>query len=250
MKKRKNLMISVVVIAVVFTILFVVWSNYKPTKMVYFEGCIETTIDLNNLEDVIGEADYVFVGYVEETYDYNHDRFFHDFPKVIDYYGGPYTECVVTVTECIKGNIPQGEKLSYFWVGGVTNNRMYIYSSAQEGQTDYYPQVGNYYVFKGMAHPDGTITGGGSFGTDLLEQGIDKTNYKQSTVYKKWIDAYQNSDKTIDRFPYVCKADINYDDGNYNAEIYERYLEWKKEIDSPVDEKYYEAIKDGNPKIK
>ncbi len=248
---KRKLFIIFTVIVLVVSILFVAWFNYKPTKITYFKGCIESAIDINNLQELIGVNDYVFVGYVEEIYDYNHDRFFHKFPKIIDYYGGPFTECRVTVTECIKGNIPVGETLSYYKVGGVTWLRTSIYLHVEEGNVDYYPEEGKYYIFRGMAHPDGTITGGGTFSTDLLEDGINTTNYKQSKVYQKWLDAYENQIiKDYDDYKFLCSADADYDDGTYNAEIFEEYKKSREEKGSTIDEKYYQAVKDGNPKIK
>ncbi len=257
MKKHRKLLTILLSVFMVLSILFVVWFNYKPTKITYLRGCIEYSINMTDLREVVGANDYVFLGYVEEIYDYNHDRFFHKFPKIIDYYGGAFTECSVTVTECIKGNIPAGETLSYYKTGGVTWLRTSIYldveeSYIEEGYEDYYPEKGKYYVFRGIAHPDGTITGGGINSTEPLEENYDLNNYKQSVVYQKWVDAYENQiiSEYDNNFKYLCSADEDYGDGTHNAEIFAEYLKWKEEIDSPIDEKYYKAIKSGNPKIK
>lgn len=254
MAKQRKLLTILLSVFVVLSILFVAWLSYKPTKTSYFKGCTEYSININDLREVVGVADYVFVGYVEETYDYNHDRLFHKFPKVIDYYGGPFTECKVTVTECIKGNIPAGEKLSYYKVGGVTWLRTSIYLDVDEGYieegcVDYYPEVGKYYVFRGIAHPDGTITGGGINSTEPLEENYDLNNYKQSTVFQKWVDAYKNQIiSDYDDYKYICSADANYGDGTYNAYIYARYIDETYDGEKQEDE-YYKAVKDGNPKI-
>lgn len=256
MTKRRKLLTILLSVFAVLSILFAVWFNYKPTKISYLEGCIEYSINITDLREVVGASDYVFVGYVEEIYDYNHDRLFHNFPKVIDYYGGPFTECRVTVTECIKGNIPACETLSYYKVGGVTWLRTSIYLDVEEGYVeegygDYYPEVGKYYVFRGMAHPDGTVTGGGINSTEPLEENYNSNNYKQSKVYQNWINACENQIiSEYDDYKYLCSADENYGDGVYNAEIYEDYMKSKEEKGDSVDEKYYKAVKDGNPKIK
>lgn len=257
MTKHKKLLTVLLSVFAVLSILFVAWFNYKPTKISYFKGCIEYSINITDLREVVGISDYVFVGCVEEIYDYNHDRLFHKFPKIIDYYGGPYTECRVTVTECIKGNIPAGETLSYYKVGGVTLLRTSIYLDVEEdyieeGYDDYYPEEGKYYVFRGMAHPDGTITGGGINSTEPLEKNYNSNNYKQSAIYQNWINAYENqifSPYSSD-YKYLCSADVDYVDGTYNAEIYADYMKLKAENGDSVDEKYYKAVKDGNPKIK
>ena len=251
MKNFKEILKDIFQAFLVIVIVCAIWLSYTPTDISYFKGCVESSINLNNLQEVIGVNDYVFVGYVEETYDYNHDRFFHKFPEIIDYYGGPFTECKVTVIESIKGNIEKDTVLSYYKVGGVTSLRTSIYLDVEEGQVDYYPQKDNYYIFRGSAHPDGTITGGGTYSTDKLEKGYDETTYKQSSVYKKWIDAYENqiTENACPPF-YLCSADADYGDGTYNAEIYEAYIKTKAENSNYVDEEYYKALKNGNPKIK
>lgn len=250
MKRHKKLLIALSCLLAGFLVLFTVWFNYQPTKTSYFVGCVESTIDINNLQEIIGITDYVFVGYVEEIYDYNHDRFFHKFPALIDYYGGEFTECKVKVIESIKGNIEPNSEFSYYKVGGVSWLRTSIYLPVEEGERDFYPEVGKYYIFRGSAHPDGTITGGGTYSTDLLEAGINSTNYKQSTVYKEWIDAYENQiTDNADAYHYLCTADVNYNDGEYNAELYAAYSEHREENGSSVDEDYYKAVKKGNPKI-
>lgn len=251
MGKLKEILKSILQLFLVLIILFTIWLSYKPTEISYFVGCVESSIDINNLQEVIGINNYVFVGYVEEVYDYNHDRFFHKFPEIIDYYGWPFTECKVTVIESIKGNIEKGTELSYYKVGGVTALRRSVYLDVEEGQVDYYPKAGNYYIFRGSAHPDGTLTGGGTFSTDMFEKGIDSTNYQQSAVYKKWVDAYENQiTKNATPPHYLCSADVDYGDGTHNAEIYKEYCRQKKAKGSSIDEDYYKAVKDGNPKIK
>lgn len=251
MEKLKDILKDVLQVFLVIVIICAMWLSYTPTKISYFKGCIESTININNLQEVIGVADYVFVGYVEKVYDYNHDRFFQKFPEVIDYYGGPFTECKVTVIESIKGNIEKDTEMSYYKVGGVTALRRSIYLDVEEGQVDYYPKAGNYYIFRGIAHPDGTLTGGGTFSTDMLEQGFDSTNYQQSAIYQKWIDAYENQiTKNATPPYYLCSADAYYGDGTYNAEVFEEYNNQKEAKGNSIDEKYYKAVKDGNPKIK
>ena len=247
----KKLLLIITSIVLVFTVLFIAWVNCQPTKISYFVGCVESTINTENLPEVIGVNDYVFVGRVDEIYDYNHDRFFHKFPEIIDYYSGPFTECKVTVIESIKGNIPKDSQVSYYKVGGVNWFRTSIYLPVEEGKTDYYPEVGKYYIFRGSAHPDGTITGGGTYSTDLLEDGFNDTNYQESAIYKEWVTAYENQVTENAISPhYLCSADMDYGDGTYNAEIYEEYNEQKEAKGSSIDEKYYKAVKDGNPKIK
>ncbi len=165
-----------------------------------------------------------------------------DFPEVIHYYDMPFTECNVEIIKNIKGTLSEGVKTTFYKVGGINHSKTAIY--LDEG--DIMPEVDKYYIFTGMAHPDGTMTGGGTNGTIALEEGIDKNNLESSAIYQKYVDAYNNqikpSSNAID-IAYYAKADKNYNDGASNAQLYEDYLKQKVERGYTIDEKYDKALK-------
>lgn len=194
------------------------------------------------------------MGYVEETYDYYTQKSSRDFPDVIDYYDREFTECVVKVVEPIKGELIKGETFSFYKTGGITKDREYFYLDPG----DLIPEVGKYYIFTGKAHPDGTVTGGGTNGTIELEAGITAENIGNSEIYKAYTYAYENQilPSDIDPFTgemtvselvrYFAKADKNYGDGTPNALIYAK----ENEKRNYVDERYDKALKTENKKIK
>lgn len=247
MKKHKKWLIPVVCVVAVLSILFIAWFNHKPTEIKYPQVITCGGANMSDPREVVGVSDYVVVGYIEEMHDYYTEKHKHDFPALLDYYDMAFTECKLTVVTNIKGNIEGGTEFSYYKTGGINWLRTGIWLD-EEG--DVYPEVGKYYIFRGAAHPDGTVTGGGLNSTIPLEDGINESNLEESAIYQTYLDAAKNQIKhSDDPYDYLCTADVNYGDGTYNAELYAQYLEHKKEIDSNIDEEYYEAIKDGNPKI-
>ncbi len=248
----KNKVIKIVSIICVVVLLFglggyIAWRNYIPTNIEYAMSS-DTDVNLSDPREVVGVSDYVFVCRVVEMHDYVHEKSSRDFPEVIHYYDLPFTECKIEIVKNIKGNLIEGAETSFYKVGGINHSKTAIY--LDEG--DIMPEVDKYYIFTGMAHPDGTMTGGGTNGTIELEEGIDKINLETSALYQKYVDAYNNqiypSRSSID-IAYYAKADISYNDGTNNAQLYEKYLKIKKEKGYTIDEKYDEALKSENPKL-
>lgn len=254
-------------IAVIFTATlgYFLFRTVFPPKNIINLGNYASNdgIDISDPRKYVGISSYVFVAEVTETHDYYTERLFHRFPDVIDYYDMEFTECRLNVITNIKGNLAVGNVFSYYKVGGVNKSRtgVIIY-----GRDDIMPKVGKYYVFFGVTHPDGTMTGGGTF---PLEDGITESNLEDSAVYQKYIDAYEHQiiPYSYNSYNYLCSADIHYGDGSYNAKLYEEQLKKDEEIDRkyakehsmsyeeykkkyPTKTEYYKAVKKGNPHIK
>lgn len=248
MKKTTKIVLSTIciVLAVVMIGGYVAWKNYIPTRIEYMIS--DTTVNLNDPREVVGVKEYVFVGYVHELYDFCTQKSSREFPEIVDYYEIPFTECQVKIVAGIKGNLKEGSEFSFYKVGGIVPSRTCIF--LDEG--DIMPEKGKYYIFTGVAHADGTMTGGGTNGTIELEEGIDESNLEQSEIYQTYLDAYENQIPPYgkDVSPvYLCTADVNYGDGTYNAELYKEYIDYIKEKGDIIDEAYYKAVKSENKKI-
>lgn len=248
MKKHIKRIACVICVVIVATAIcgYVAWKNYTPTEVRYMMS--ETSVSLSDPRAVVGVKDYVFVGYVQDTYDYYTEKISHQFPEIVDYYDMPFTECQVKIIASIKGNLEVNSEFSFYKVGGITQSRKYILLD----ENDIMPEKGKYYIFTGIAHADGTMTGGGSNGTIELEAGINESNLEQSEIYQTYLDAYENQilpDSQSSYPDFLCTADENYGDGTYNAELYEDYAKLKKEKGS-FDEDLDKAVKKGNKKIK
>lgn len=246
------------------TCCYFLWRTVSPPKAVRYYSdyySVDRAFNLDDPRAYVGATKYVFVAKVTETHDYYTERLFHDFPAVIDYFDSEFTECRLNVITNIKGDLEVGKEFSYYKAVGISKLRTYI---MLEDRNDILPESGKYYVFFGIVHADGTMTGGGTF---PLEDGITESNLEKSAVYQKYVDAYNNQIVRYRSYydDYLCTADINYGDGSYNAEIYAEYLKRQEEIvrryaeeqsmtyeefyEKHFDFKYDKAVKKGNPKI-
>ncbi len=248
MRNYKKILKYVLCIFVVLVIIFSIWLSYTPTKVKYLSefSAEDTAINENDLREIVGISDYVFIGCVEEIHDYNSKKYFRDYPEIIDYNGMPYTECEVRVVESIKGCLNKDTTFSLYKFGGITWSRNCILID----DDDKLPEKGNYYIFAGSCYADGTMLVGGKNKTALLEDGINETNFENSTVYKNYVEAYENQITRNATPPYyLCSADANYGDGTTNAERYHQHINdrYNGEI---TDKEYHKAMKSGNPKIK
>ena len=260
--KIKALAASIAVIFAATGGYFLLRTTFPPTSVRYYSDFVSENrvFDLSDAPRYVGATRYVFVAKVTETHDYYTERLFHNFPAVVDYYDSEFTECRLKVITNIKGDLAVNKEFSYYKGVGVNKFRTHIILY-EKG--DVLPEVGKYYVFFGFAHPDGTMTGGGTY---PLEDGINESNFEESSVYQKYVDAFNNQIITYSKFDYMCSADINYDDGSYNADIYAEELKWQEEINRKyaaeqsmsyeeyakkyISDEYYKAVKKGNPKIK
>lgn len=228
MKNHLKWLIPIACITVVLSCAggYFYWRTHRiPTEISYVYS--DSSIDLNNPYEVVGAKEYVFVGYVKEIHDYFTEKDSREFPETIYYYNSPFTECVVTVVKSIKGNLNEGEDFSFYKTGGITEDRQYI----QLYEQDIMPEANKYYIFSGLAHQDGTMTGGGTNGTIELEEGIEKSNLAESKVYQKYVDAYKNQVIPLsnDTYPdFLATVDVNFGDGSYNKAMFEKY-----KIDEP-----------------
>lgn len=259
--KIKTSILCLFLVAAIGTAGLLIWRyNRTPTKIVYTPSG-DTDVNLDDPREVVGVSDYVFIGKVEETYDYFSQKNKREFPEIIDYFGGEFTECRLKIIADIKGDLSVGNVFSYYKVGGINKSRTSIVLT--EG--DVLPEVGKYYLFTGGAHADGTMTGGI---TIPLEDTVTENNLEESKIYQQYVDAFNNQilPKNKGLYPdFLCTADKEFGDGSYNAELYSAYCKMEEEIDRKYAEEqsisyeeykkkhpdeYDKAVKKGNPKIK
>ncbi len=243
MKKKTIKVVSVIcVVALLIGIGgYIAWRNYVPTKIERF-GSSVSIINLTDLREVVGYKEYVFVARVIETYDYYTAKNVRKFPDIVNYYDMPFTECRVEIVKNIKGTLKENIETSFYKVGGISISRTEIYLY----ENDLIPEKDKYYIFMGMAHPDGTMTGGGTNGTIALEDGIDKNNLESSAIYQKYVDAYKNQilSPYSDEISYLATIDVDFGDGTENAKRYALEKESRE-----YSAEYEKALIQGNPKL-
>lgn len=150
-------------------------------------------IDYNNLEAVVGDADYVFVGTVSDQ----ENTIFKNPVEIVDKEGkfkeetSPYTNYTVDVVENIKGNLTMEETVPIQKTGGLSKDKSeYI---VYEG--DELPVVGETYIFFAYAQPDGSLLLSGPVSNiRLKENNADAVD--STTEYKEVVEAYKNQIET------------------------------------------------------
>lgn len=143
--------------------------------------------DISSLENVVGYADYVFVGKVKEYKQTNTDTL-SEIPETI------YS---VEVVENIKGNLSINNNIDLIKSGGLTKD----YKHKVIFNKDILPKVNELYIFSTFALENKEIKAEGENSTIKLENSED---YKNDTKYLNFIEAYQNQ-IVFDRQRYKSK---------------------------------------------
>lgn len=147
-------------------------------------------IDVNNVNAVVGDADNVFVGYVEKL-----EGTEYKYPVTIETEVGtkevssPYTNYSITVIDNIKGKLKKN--ISVQKSGGISQDQdVYL---LYEG--DSLPVEGRYYIFNTYNQPDGSILISGP--NSNIELNINsKSEILSSEEYKKYVEAVKNEVKS------------------------------------------------------
>lgn len=197
-----------------------------PKKYAYYVS--EPGYNAGDMREVVGIHPYVFVGYIEETHDYNTERFKREFPETIKKSDIAWTECDVKVIKNIKGNLTEGVIFPLYKSGGLSKSLMYI----ETEQNSTMPESKKYYIFFGHAYEDGTVTVGDWPGIVELENGISGDNFESSKLYQEYVEAAENQIKNRnsslhDKF--LSKNDKNQGDGSHNTQIQQEILRGQSE---------------------
>lgn len=160
----------------------------------YEEVHVDYVYDIYNFANIVGDADYVFVGqvkdYIKTNYGYADKT--------------PRTFYSVKVIENIKGELIQDNDIEVIKIGGIDQKarKFIIYD------LDLLPKINQYYIFAVFADAKGQITAVGPTSSILLS---DKDNYQNCESYKDIIKAYENPN-TFDRERHQSKYDKNYNE--------------------------------------
>ena len=139
-KRKKAVAISsflVLCLAMGFVFFLQKKTNKKDIPVSYMSAC--WAIDITNLNQVVGYADQVFIGYVNNQ-------------TGTDYsFAAPLTMYDVTVISNIKGDAPIGETVTVAKDGGLSKDgSVYILY-----ENDSLLEVGQYYAFCTNSTPEG-----------------------------------------------------------------------------------------------
>lgn len=167
--------------------------NSEIVKTSYMEG--DFAINYNDLNQVVGSADYVFVGTVES----DEGTVYKNYVTMETENGGtkevgtPYSNYMVTVIENIKGNLITEKPVPVQKYGGLSEDGTTIYLYLG----DELPMVDATYIFFAYAQQDGSLLISGPVSNiDLNKKSTnDKAGdgyYKKLPEYYEILEAYEN----------------------------------------------------------
>ena len=151
--------------------------------------------DVSNLNAVVGEADYVFVAYVNSE-----TKIIYERPQSIMTEKGikevstPYTEYLITVIDNIKGKLKKDAEITIKKMGGLTKDGSMIFL----GEGDEFLNVGSYQIISAYGQPDGSLLASGPNSSELLKY-ENKSAIMSSKEYKKYADAFENEINVTNR---------------------------------------------------
>jgi len=143
------------------------------------------SFDKDNINMMVGNSDYVFVGRVlEKTGTQYRDYGYIEGRRV----GGmPYTYYNVQVLENIKGRLRTAEPIEVQKRGGLAESKKVV--SLEEG--DRLPREGGIYVFVAHAQEDGSLVLNGRQSNIPVELS-EGQNILDTPQYREYAEAYEN----------------------------------------------------------
>ncbi|MCK2001011.1 cell surface protein [[Brevibacterium] frigoritolerans] len=178
-------------------------EDKKNLKVIQMDGTF--AVDVDNRNETVGDADYVFIGRVDEDV----DTLYKD-PVTIETSDGakevstPYTNYQVTVLQNIKGDLVTDTFIPIQKAGGINEDG----SSVFLYEDDTLPEEGKSYVFLAYAQDDGSLLVSGPNSNDYVEgikqdvtsekmgKGKASLNEEATEVVSAYETAYENEIST------------------------------------------------------
>ncbi|SCP97334.1 hypothetical protein [Anaerobium acetethylicum] len=184
MRKKLNVLMFMAIV------IFGGCSNENFSKgdlpVTYLSGSY--SIDVNDLSQVIGDADYVFVAEVKEEI-----RTIYKNKVTIETDDGmkeisdPYTEYSIAVIDNLKGNLRKSEAFSIIKHGGISSDNL----SVVLYEDDILLETNKYYIISAYAQPDGSLLISGP-NSNLALEGTIISEIVSSDEYKEYENACEN----------------------------------------------------------
>lgn len=193
-QSKTKIGISVGVVAVLLAAVALIFgimrhSASDETTISYLKGTF--SIDYNDLNAVVGDADYVFAGKVASE-----EGTVYKGAVTVETDGGktrevssPYTNYTVNVTKNIKGNLMTDKAVPIQKSGGLSEDgsQCFVYEGHE------LPVVGNEYIFFAYAQPDGSLLISGPVSNISVSGDTNEiTSSGDSEEYDEIMDAYKN----------------------------------------------------------
>ncbi|MFC0475564.1 cell surface protein [Robertmurraya beringensis] len=190
MKLFKKQFVLLFILALLIVGLVGCSEKEKVMKVAHLHGTFDINVD--NVNEVVGDADNVFVGYVDKI-----EGTEYKFPVTVETENGtkevtsPYTNYSITVVDNIKGRLKKNNSIPMQKSGGISEDSdIYILY-----EDDSLPEEGKYYIFNTYNQPDGSILISGP-NSNIVLNVTDKSEIVSSKEYKKYKEAVKNEVKT------------------------------------------------------
>ncbi|WP_141993212.1 hypothetical protein [Bacillus sp. B4EP4a] len=174
-------------------------EDKKNLKVIQMDGTF--AVDVDDPNETVGDADYVFIGRVDEDV----DTLYKD-PVTIETSDGakeistPYTNYQVTVLQNIKGDLVTDTSIPIQKAGGINEDG----SSVVLYEDDTLPEERKSYVFLAYAQDDGSLLVSGpnsneyvegikqDVTSEKMEKGKASLNEEATEVVSEYENAYEN----------------------------------------------------------
>lgn len=169
--------LGIIVLSIVYCFL-----NNNDIKTEYLRASY--AIDVNDMDEMAGFSDYVFVGYVSSQ-------------ARTEYLSIPYTVYNIKILDNLKGTLSTDNEIEIFKSGGISEDgkSVIIY------ENDIMPEVGKMYVFFACGQPDGSLLISGENSNLYIDYSGDTINISDvynTEIYRKAQDSVEKQ-KEYDR---------------------------------------------------
>jgi hypothetical protein len=157
-------------------------SDESPKDNVIVKADFAYDVDKPN--EVIGDADYTFVAYVNELSSTTHRFVDGAKGKKFD---RPCTNYTITILENIKGNLRINKPIPIQKFGGLREDGKILLH-----ENDCLPEKNKIYIFMAYAQKDGSLLVSGPNSNIPLELNIKRNNIDKSEIVAKYKEAFNN----------------------------------------------------------
>lgn len=143
------------------------------------------SIDVHDINQIVGDADYVFVAKVNEEIETLYkDKVSIETDKGTKEIGDPYTKYSITVINNIKGNLKKSTSIEILKAGGIAEDKQSIVLYEE----DELLQVGKYHIIAAYAQPDGSLLVSGPNSSLVLSE-TSEDKIISTKEYNKYLAA-------------------------------------------------------------
>ncbi|EAH1634498.1 cell surface protein [Listeria monocytogenes] len=149
------------------------------------------TLDIDNPNEVVGDADYVFVGKVtqETGTDYKNETPIEQEDDSIKYIGEAYTNYKVEVISNLKNELAMDKEIVLQKQGGIREDG----SAYDVFEDDQLPEVGNIYIFTAYTQDDGSLLVAGGNSTISFDEKTKKIDTEKEVSKTEEFELYEEA---------------------------------------------------------